>query len=84
MSHPHRILHLLWGLIVTRIDGKVAVIPRKNSSAEVYSQLEFVLGELKRFFNCDGNGVPFEDLDTDACKVRYHQHPHTGNNNLCY
>lgn len=76
----YRILHLLWGLIVTRIDGKVTIIPRKSSSGEVYHQLEFVLGELKGFFNCDGNGVPYEDLNTDSCKVWYHQYPHTGNN----
>ena len=74
-SHPHsRILHLLWGLIIATVQGKVAIIPRKSSSAEVYHQLEFVLGELKGFFNCDGNGVPYEDLNTDTCKVQYNQY----------
>ena len=65
-----RILHQLWSLIVSMIQEKIAIIPRKSSSAVVYRQLEFVLRELKSFFNCDGNGVRFEDLDTEACKVR--------------
>ena len=66
----NRILHLLWGLIVGTVQGKLDIIPRKSSSAaEVYRQLEFVLQELKCFFNCDGNGVPSEDLNTEACKV---------------
>ena len=51
------------------MQGKVAIIPRKSSSADVYRQFQFVLGELKRFFHCDGNGVRLEDLDTEVCKV---------------
>ena len=64
-----RILHPLWGFIVGMMQAKIAIIPRKSSSAEVYRQLEFVLGELKSFFHCDGNGVCLVDLDTEACKV---------------
>ena len=48
---------------------KIGIIPRKSSTADVYRQFQFVLGELKRFFYCDGNGVRLEDLDTEVCKV---------------
>lgn len=65
----NRILHQLWSLIVDMIQRKIEIIPRKNNSAEVYRQLEFVLKELKNFFHCDGNGVRYEDLETEACKV---------------
>ena len=49
--------------------AKIALIPRKSGSVEVYRQLEFVLKELKSFFICDGNGVPAEDLETNTYKV---------------
>ena len=66
----YRILRRLWDLIVGVFQAKITIIPRKNGSADVCGQLGFVLRELKSFFNCNGSGIPSEDLDTEACKVR--------------
>jgi hypothetical protein len=56
-------------MMVGVVQGRMIVIPRKESTLYLFERLEYFMQELKSFFHADGNGMSLVNLETEAYKV---------------
>lgn len=56
-------------MVIGVVQGRMIVIPRKDSTTYLFERLEYFMRELKIFFHADGSGMSLTNLETETYGV---------------